>query len=431
MTAVHALSKPDTVLLLDFAAGNDEIDYSQERTNLTNSSPELVEASSARTAISTYREIAMVLQVTNTDTGYLLDHGDNLGVYSYRVRIAVAGTVRFQEGGSVLASVTIPDLAAGERNILFHWSQFNDGGNVRSEFLVYNFTSATFSTASGTHTLTAPDPTDTFTVNGTADGEVGFSGGLADWVYLRIGKRHHSYAEAREDWIANTSPPAMTQTRRIPALVPDRSTLTDLGCDGSFAGPPHLWAGHAFESADRRLVGALINARVQNPVTITTSYAEGITAWWRLAPESTTLRMNTAYLWRCKVPPKVSKGYVRVWVRGNNTTATASVAELRLRVYSMSGLPVVGEPPEVLKFHRTAQVTHQVDDGTSLGAGALKTPGALDLAVDDSGWTWIACAVEVDTVHAQAANTEHFIHMLTLDPYHEPVDGGALGVEDP
>lgn len=428
-TSIHVYAKPDTVLLLDIAAGNDQIDYSQSRTNLTNNTTYLTEANSARTALSGNREVAVVVQLTNADTGILVNHG-NGGATSYRLTINVAGTVLAQENGATVVSLALPGLSAGERNVLISWSQFRDGSSVRSEVFAYNFTSGGYAFAAATHSETVPSASDTLTVNGQHGGGGGHSGGLADWLYLRIGRRHHSVTEVREDWISNTSPPTTTQTRRLAPLLPDRTNITDMAADDALCGPEYLWSGSVFVAADRRLVGPIVNARFQNPVTITYAYAEDITAWWRTAPGDSTLRMTSALLWRCPVPLKVNRAYARVWLRMNNTTATSTVATATVRVYSLANLPVVGEPDASLVYYRTDAVTRATDDGTVAGVGALATPGALDLAVDASGYTWIAVAVKIDEAHAQIANTELFVHMVTLDPYHEPSDGVALGAED-
>lgn len=427
-TSIHVYAKPDTVLLLDIVAGNDEVDYSQSRTNLTNNTTYLTEANSARTALSGNREVAVVVQLTSSDTGILVNHG-NGGATSYRLTINVAGTVLAQENGSTVVSLALPSLAVSERNVLICWSQFQYGSSVRSEVFAYNYTAGTFAYAAATHSETVPSASDTLTINGQHGGGGGHSGGLADWLYLRIGRRHHSVTEVREDWLGQSSPPTMTQTRRLAPLLPDRTNITDMAADDALCGPEYLWSGHVFTHADRRLVGPIVNARIQNPVTITYAYAEDLTAWWRTAPGDSTLRMTSALLWRCPVPLKVNRAYARVWLRMNNGAA-ATVATATVRVYSMANLPVVGEPDASLVYHRTDAVTRATDDGTAAGVGALATPGALDLAVDASGYTWIAVAVKFDEAHAQIANTELFVHMLTVDPYHEGTDGVGLGAED-
>jgi hypothetical protein len=409
--------------LLDFAAGNDEIDYSQERTNLTNSAPALVEATSARTAFTTRREIAMVLQVTNTDTGYLLDHGDNLGNYSYRMRIAVAGTVRFQENGSIIASVAIPDLAAGERNILFHWSQFADGSSVRSEFLLYNFTAGTYTFSTVTHAATTPDPADTFTVNGTADGEVGFSGGLADWVYLRIGRRFHSTTEAKEDWVSTTAAGSTTQMRPDAVLVPERTTLTGLAADGAFVGPEYLWAGHAYTEASRRLVGALVNVQARDLLTLNNDYNLPSTAWWRLAPQATDLHMIVTHLCYRPIPTKVNRANVRIFVDLSSAGTTCTV---QYRCYCMTGLPMAGEKQTAFEFRRTAEVQDSTDHDGVAAAGEWLSLGALQLLRDDWGCAFFALAISFDhdSSSANADGTDLTIKSWIVEPYYEEGEDG-------
>ena len=62
--------------------------------------------------------------------------------------------------------------------------------------------------------------------------------------------------------------------------------------------------------------------------------------------------MCAAHLFYVPVPDKVNRAYVRLYVRLQNASST-SAAPVSFYVYSMSGLPVIGEAAQPLVSYRT------------------------------------------------------------------------------
>lgn len=429
-TTINPYSKPDTVLLLDAVETDPFIDHSQYRPGSDLSeqftAPAtnwLDEASSARTALDT-GELTLIWNIKSGESGVLIDHG-NASTYSWRIDVA-AGSVRCRSDGTTLLSLALPDLDASDRTFLISYCTHPDDGNLRHELLVWNLTTGALETAAATQPLVlAASTSDTLSVGAAYGGASPFTGGL-DFRQVRIGRRFHSQAEQREDWIAQTTPPETTQVRRSAALVPDRATL-DIASDGRFAGPAHLWSGHAFEQSDRRLIGPLLNLRVPDPLAIDHEYDTPTSAWWRAAPGDADVRLCVALLWCRPVPLKVNRARVRLFVRQQNPSNTVT-AEVRYRMYSMAGLPVVGEPIGALTYHRTAAATCSTDHGS--GAGEWLDLGALPLAIDELGMTWLVVGVSMDEGSPHVANTIVYVHAVTVEPYFEPADDGALDIAE-
>lgn len=311
---------------------------------------------------------------------------------------------------------------AGQGAALQRSQHPTDGGAVRSELAVYNADAPEWAHAQTTHLAGTASASDTLTVCAGYGGGSAFSAGPSAFHSVRIGARFHSTAEALEDWVAETTPPAVTMTRRAAPIIPDRATL-DVADDGSFCGPAHLWSGHAFEQADRRLVSPLVNLRIADPIQITDDIATaGATrAWWRLAPGSTTMHLGLPYLLYRAVPSKVNRARARVFTRqtieiGDNT------AEVRYRLYSIAGLPVAGEPVGALTYRRTAIATCDVNHGTA--AGEWLDLGDLALERDGWGCTWLALGVEIDAESELAGDTRVHVHALTVEPFALTTGGG-------
>ena len=428
-TAIHRNAKPDTVLLLDAVEADFFVDLSERRTNLADQTTYFDEASSARAAIDAPREVAVVVDIASGDSGVLAQLG-NAGGYSWRVRVSATGGVEVAEGGVLLASVAPPGVGAVAQKYLIHWSQHpTDGGAVRSELAVYNFDAPEWAHAQATHLAGTASATDTLTVCAGLAGASAFSGGVAAFHSLRVGRRFHSTAEAAEDWIAETTPPTMTQVRRGAPLSPDRSTL-DLASDGSFAGPALLWSGHAFEQSDRRLVSSFVNLRVHDPIRISNdSQTDAATqAWWRLAPGSATTYLALPYLFYRAVPGKVNRARARIFVRHTIEIGTAT-AEVSYRLYSLANLPVVGEPLGALSYRRTAAATCSTAHGAA-PAGEWLDLGDLALEVDGWGCTWLALGISFDQDSPLVGDTRVHVHAVTVEPF-ALASGGGLDIALP
>ncbi|HEY8377300.1 MAG TPA: hypothetical protein VIK91_12480 [Nannocystis sp.] len=428
MTSIDRNSKPDTVFLaLPDGAGVNALaaDLSQYRTDLTVTSNWASEVPSPRTGLAAVREVAIVIDLTNSDDAVLLLHGDGtVASNTYYVRIA-SGSAIFAENGGSIATVPLPGVSASEKTFLLHWSTRPEGGSSRSECYVVNLTDGVSTIVQATHAVATTDESWGLYVNGSHA-----VNGLdaARWRSLRVGRRFHSTAEAREDWVAQRTPPVTTQVRRDAVLVPHRKSL-DLAADGAFAGPAYLWSGHAFEHGDRRLLGPLVNLRVLSPLEISKAFQDPITAWWRAAPGDPDYKIAITHLWRRPVPGKVNRAHCRLFVRQEGDGG--ATAEVRYRVYSIAGLPVVGQPIGPLKYHRTAAGTCTTDHADAGVEGEWLDLGALALAVDDRGFTWLAVAVDFDDDSELIEDTTARILAVCIDPYFEPPGGGALDIAEP
>lgn len=423
MTAINRNSKPDTVLLLTDDADL-WVDISQSRTDLTDDGTYLSEASSARTALDAPREVSVVVQAQSGESGVLVQHS-NAGSYGYRLRIS-GGEVQCHEAGALRVSVTIPDLTGSDRRIVIQWSQRPEGSDVRSELTVCNDSTGAWAHASATHAASSPDPADKLTIGAAHTGGSAWSGGLGSIEAVRIGRRHHSGAEAREDWVAERTQPTVTQVRRRPALVPDRATL-ELAGDGDLVGPAHLVAGHTFEHADRRLLSPLLNLRVRDPDGLDNTHSPE--SWWRKAPGEAYYYIPINYLFYRAVPEKCNRAYVRIFV-SQSATGEPATAPLRYKVFSMAGVPVLNEGFPPLKYTRTAAVTSTAVHAS--GEGEWLDLGAMGLQVDDWGMTWIGVALNVDddSGSALADLSVTRIRAVTVEPFFEPIKGG-LDKADP
>lgn len=429
MTAISDYSKPDTVLLLDSSVDDLFVDLSQLRTNLADNTTYFDEANSARAAIDAPREVAVVVDLGSDDSGVLVELGNAVG-YSWRMRLSGSGMIEIAEGGVLLASMEPPGFAKDPQKYLVHWSQHPDaGGTVRSELAMYNFDAPEWGHAQATHIAGSASATDTLTVCAGYGGTGAFAAGPSAFYVVRIGRRFHSITEAAEDFVSETTPPAVTQVRRTAPLVPDRGSL-DIADDGSFCGPAHLWSGHAFEQADRRLLSPLVNLRVADPIQITDAAPSAATtqAWWRLAPGSSTMYLALPYTFYRPVPGKVNRARVRAFVRQFIEIGTET-AEVRYRLYSIAGLPVVGEPVPALTYRRTAIATCNANHGAAPSGEWLDLG---DLALERDGWgcTWLALGIEIDPESLLAGDTRVFVHALTVEPF-ALASGGGLDIALP
>lgn len=418
MATIDRLSKPSTVYLsLPAGAGVAALatDAGQYRTDLTAAATYARELASARAALTYPRAVSVVVDLNRDDEGTLVDHGNGAGGSSFRLYLAGSGLIQCYEAASIRVSGTLPGIDGVTRRYLIHWASRLEGSAVKTELLLVNLGSSAVVYAAASHTAGTTSAAYNLAVN--ANGAGGNSNVAASrYRTVRIDRRFVTCVEAWEDFIAETTPPSMTQVRRAAPLVPDRATL-DVADDGALVGPAHLWAGATFRDCDRRLVGPLVNVRVPSPYAITMSYAPA--AWHRLAPGSATLRICTALAFYQPIPRKVTRARVRLFVRQNCDVDTET-AVVRYRMYSIAGL--LG--PQPLTYHRTGETTCSTDHGAT--GGEWLDLGALRLAPDDWGCTLLAVAYEIDADDPLADDTEAYVHAVTVEPYAEEADGDAL-----
>jgi hypothetical protein len=255
MTAWHRNSKADTALLLDVAIAAIDVDQGPERTNLTDQTTYLEETPSARAAIEAPRNVSLVVNMRGAWSGTLAELGNGV---TYSWRLTFAGNVVYAyEGGALVAEVEVPGLGV-EETVLVHWSTREEGSVVVSELAVYNYDQAAWAFATATHAASTPDPTDDLTIAAAAGGASPYSGEIAAFTSVHIGRRFHSTTEAREDWVSESAPAAFTGYARAPAFTGPAAELAIAG-EGSLAGPSMIMAGAATRQADQRTTGPFVN----------------------------------------------------------------------------------------------------------------------------------------------------------------------------
>lgn len=406
-TSLNTNSKADTVFFGDSSGGGSLYDdLSQFATGLTNNTTYL-SSTDDRFAITSPRELALVVELTNTDSGILLYYGNDGGTaWTYKIQV-VSSTIRFyhNSSGTQLASIAPPNLGASERTYVIHWSTCRDyvGGSYLSEFAVYDVTSATWSIARATHSVPTVDLSHKLGVAATGGGTTPFSGGVSDTKKLRIGRRFHSTTEAREDWVALSSAPTPVglylEPEHAPHLTDPYSTSNseDVGeaiaNNYAFAGPA-MWAGVVQGNRHRtRLYSPLINqVSVSDPVAL--NHFEQPAERYGDAPDGSGYLMTIYYFWRRPVPVGVIQAQCRIQAityleMGYPLGSTVSIS---FRLYSMDRLP---HEAGVL-WSRSQTVTRTTDD-TSTGAGVWLDLGTCPIrrCKDNPDHTYLALAFYV------------------------------------
>lgn len=422
MTALSRVSKGDLAFLCEPAGGGAAaciVDVSEQRTNLINQTTYVNEATSARTAIDTPRTVCVVVDMTTASSGLLVHHGSAPAVYGYA--IDKSGTnVRVSENNTIRVTLALPGLAAGARKMLVHWGQRVDGSNVVSEVAAYNFVTGVWAVAAATHAAFATTSSHTFTIGATATGTSVYSLGISAFHAVSVGRRFHSTTESSIDFVVEPTPPAMPGRRRVPNLTGPSGDLLIAG-DGSFAGPSYLWALAATRDADSRLITPLVNLVFAN------SYAETVTPtarYHRLAPNSTTFRLSTRWLWHAWPGPKVNAARVRVHVA---VTGAMGVCPVRFRLYSIANLPVGQPNPPPLLAYSTTTVSIAASTGA---AGVWLDLGQVRLARDDAGMTALALALNFNDGGGDAFTTQVKIRAVTVEPLSADLSGGGQGDVD-
>lgn len=423
-TAISRLSKPDTLYLAEpdgAGAAALATDLSEARVNITNGTTFAYENSSARTAVDAPRAIEVVVDIASTDSGVLVQHG-NAGTYGYRLRFGGTGQIEAAQNGVLVAQVEPPSLSKSTQRYAIGWSTFEIPGGVRHELTAYCVDTDVWDFAFSETTASTTSTSDTLSIGAAAGGGSAFSGGAAAFHKVRISSRHHSQVEVREDFVAQRTPPAVTEARRAPPLVLDRSSLL-VADDGAFIGPAQLMAGASFRDSERRLIGSLVNMRTAAPMLISNTYSA---PWWRLAPGETTYRMCISYLWLSPVPPTCNRARVRIFVR-QGCTGYAESVPFKWRAYSISGLPLANandEPPMQVLAYRTATVSLEAQH--AVGGGEWVDLGALKLARDAFGLTFIALGVNIDddAPSEQADLSYAYVSAFIADPYFEGEEQG-------
>lgn len=425
MTTLSRLSKADTIWLSEpngAGAAALAVDVGQERTNLTNNTTYVSESPSARTAISAPREVAIVVDLTNASSGVLVFHG-NAGGYGYRVRVN-SGAIEVSESALLLVSVTIPDMAAGARACLVSWCQRVENLDVVSEVAVCNLVTGAWAFGTATHAANT-SATDTLVIGAGFAGSSAFSGGVTAFRKVRISRRFHSTTEQSEDFVSESSPPAMTGRRRVPMLTGPSDELL-ISNQGQLAGPSFLWALAATRQADTRTVTPLVNVVPKVPYLETSDYQPE--RYFRTAPDAAVYHMPLRYLFHAFTAPKTNHAWVRIHVSAHHVFGGPAICRIYFRGYSLANL-AVGQPgmPKPLAWHKTADaVISSPTTATWLDLGALR------LSKETSGLTYLALAFSfnLDAGGPLDAETAFTVNAITAEPYYGDLGAGGWGDVD-
>lgn len=412
MTDLDRKSKHDTVYLADDAVSDPFVDLSEQRTNLTDNGTYFTEAASARAALTYPRCLVVKLQLDDDSAGTALYHGTITNTdYSFKMRIN-GGILECAENGALRVSVVIPELSGTLTTYLLAWSSRASGSSVRSEVMIYNYDTGTFAHGFATHATGTTNSAWQLNVNGYGAGVTAIATTFSG-VY--IGRRFMSQAEIREDWIAETSPPAVTAIRRRTGLPLDREDLPVI--EGELASP-YIWVGANTKASDRRLISPLVNLRCQGAMAMLNTFAPS--AWWRTSPVAAHMHLSIHLLWR--VPINSSRARVRIFVRqalavgdDDNTTPVA------YQMHSFKNLPTMLEPaPGELVTKLSTKVTCTTKHGST--GGEWLDLGALTLVVDTTGATWLALGVNFDDDSSSplADDTVAAVLAVTVEPYNLP-----------
>lgn len=417
-TALHRLSKSDTVLLLDAAVADIFVDLGPERTSLDDLTTWIEESPSPRAALGAPRNVAMVVSLAADDTGILLHMGDAVG-FSYRI-LVTDGVITVYDGSSL--SCEMPSPSKTPALVLIHWSTRIDGTSIVNELAIYNFTSESWAFASATHAGATQNPAHTLTIGAGFGGSTAYSRGLGAILAVHIGRRFHATTEAAEDWVSESTPPAFDGYDRTPLLTGASSDLAIAG-EGSFAGPSLLWAGAATRQAAQRCVGPFVNAR---PVQPAAEYLPSFPAhFYRATPDGVTgWQWCVRYLWHGYLSPKVNVAQVRAHVRCYDTFGESVISPCRFRSYSIADLPV-GVPGPAMTYYRGSIVTVT----STSASGVWLDLGVVRLARSASGLSYFALGFFVDATEDEGNlySTTWQLNALTVDPYAKNLDGGGDG----
>lgn len=429
MTTLNRNSKADTVFLgLKGDGGPDDmaVDISQERTDLDYQTTYLREDSSARTAITTPREISLLFVAKTGDSGILINHGTNDGAsYTFRIDIT-GGALRCLENGSVRCQVNLPGLAGSDREFVAQWSTRPEGSQVRSELIIINDTIGTLAFSFATHAVCTTSTSWNLQVAGYGNG-ASSAYDIGDINGVRIGKRAHSMPEAIEDWRAESTKPTLTATTRDAVLPIDADT--DIAAVGGFAGPAYLFGGAAARDADRRLVSPLVNVRAPAEFNIAKAdHTDGSRKWFRPTPDDPAFYLSAQHFHYVPVPPNVSRAQVRIFVRVH--TIDAGPCDMLFAAYSAAGWPFAGEPAQDLTYHRTGNTICNTDHPS--GGGEWLDLGDVQIARDDWGMSSFMIAHSFDNGDDSEAADETLFSILAIivEPFSAPASSGpGLGFD--
>ncbi len=428
-------SKPDTRLLSIRAGGGAAalaVDQGQWKADLVNNATYLT-STSAALGVRSPREIAIVAKLDNNDTGFLVNFGNVAGTsFIYRIEVSGAsGLVRFHHNSSNnLATLSLPNLAAGVRTYMIHWSTDYSvlESSYFSEFAVCDVASGTWAITRTTHSQPlAPQGGWQFNLSGYGAGVTLFSGGLSNVESVRISERFHPTAEAKEDWVSESAAPTVVGYMPPLELVPvasgqyvdydaadivNRRLLTSGagGGDPSYAGPAELVAAVSAEANARRLWSPLLNIEINGAPTLRDTYLPA--NFYAIGDDG--LRYGIQHFWVRPVPPGALFGRVRVhvqtWISAGAPGGTAVSFKAKL-------LSLVARPKNAAALVTdggTIIAESTANHGIS-GVGAWLDLGEILLKTKD-GFTYLALGFAFGT-GTGASFLRAKIKQITVDCY--------------
>lgn len=370
-------------------SGGGAVDLAQNKAlgfaNLANNTTYLTQASTLF-ATRSPREISVVANLSNSQTGILVNYGSTDGTqYIYRVEVS-AGAVSFRQAGSVLASVPLPGVNGTPSSYVIHWSTgFDDVSSTHySEFAVCRLASGAWTISRANH---AQPPAAgggwQFNLSGYGAGSSLFSGGLSNITSVRISRRFHSTTEAREDWQTESSTPAPTGYVPGIELAPVSSEVYQADPDDpvadaildplTFAGPAQ-WLTALHSGVHRqRLYSPIINVEMNNPPTLQSTWAP--TEFYKVDQQGFFYGVNHLYVCPCPRTPGSGGLYGRVWVHVQTWVAGGAPGGTtpKLRVIARASSTPVGEDASY------SQIVQCTTNHGSNGIGQILDLGEISL----------------------------------------------------
>lgn len=390
MTAINRNYKADTRGLFIGAGGG----AASLVTNHATGFPDLVSHTTYLTqtgsalAIRSPRELSVVCNLTNVQSGIILNYGSTDGTqYIYRVDVS-AGSVNFRQNGTLLASMAAPGVTGTSSSYIIHWSTGFDAlaSTHFSEFALCRLASGVWTITRATH---AQPPAAIvgwqFNLLGYGAGSSIWTGGVLGLTSVRVGRRFHSTTEAREDWQTESAAPSplgyVAPVELAPLSVdfyeadPSDDVADALLDPSTFAGPAEWLAALHSGSHRQRLTSPLINLEFNNPPTLQSTWAPA--SFYRVGASG--LQYGVNHLYAAPVPSPGTSVRARVsvqvqtWIAAGAPGGTTPRLELAMRSSA---------DPEALQGYQVTSVATCTTNHTSTGVGQWIDLGEMPLLFD-------------------------------------------------
>ncbi|MCY1055443.1 hypothetical protein [Nannocystis sp. SCPEA4] len=403
----HINSKADTVFLGDTSVTSLYRDQSQFHTDLEDQGT-YYDSNDDRFAITSPRELTVIVQLTNTDSGVILYYGTDSGAsFTYRLQLT-AGSIqcRHNSSGSPIITLAPPNLGVSERSYLIQWSTCPEyvTNQHLSELSICDLATGTWALARNIHSAPTANLAHSFAVAATGNGSLPFSGTVADITCVRVGRRFHSSQEAHQDWVSLTSAPATAGLYLPPENCPHLNdpysvaNAEDVGealaNNYAFAGPA-LWLGNIQGRKNRlRLYSPIVNQGSPNPVTLDRFFDPS--SRFVTAPDG-LYTLSIYHFWRRPLPKGCTALKARVhaqtWLEMG--APGGSVVSIGLKAFSMTKLPHQAG----MEWSASSSVTLSTNHGAS-GTGEWCDLGLLPVRIisGTADLSYLAIAFRINSV---------------------------------